>query len=79
MSIIGKTKLAILKELSKEPLHGYILSKRLKITVSSVYAHLDELEKEGLIASSRLERRKIYFLTEKGKDLLKILVEDKPS
>jgi len=79
MSIIGKTKLAILKELSKEPLHGYILSKKLKVTVSSIYAHLDELEKEGFVKSSKSERKKIYFITEKGKNLLTILDKGKSS
>lgn len=40
MLIIGSTKLKILKELSKNPLHGYTLSKKLGITISSIYEHL---------------------------------------
>ncbi len=75
MPIISKIKLKILKELEKEPLHGYALSKKLKVTVSSIYAHLNELETEGFITSSKMERRKVYHLTEKGRALLKLVSE----
>jgi len=70
MSIISKTKLAILQELSKQPLHGYALAKKLNITISSIYAHLSELEEHGFITHTIFERRKIYSLTKKGKILL---------
>jgi len=73
MSIISKTKLAILKELSKQPLHGYALAKKLNITISSIYAHLSELENEGFVKHTTSERRKIYSLTDKGKALLHLL------
>jgi len=73
MSIVGKTKLAILKELSKRPLHGYALSKKLNITISSVYTHLSELEQYGFVTHTISERRKIYSLTKKGKTLLNLL------
>jgi len=33
VSIISKTKLAILQELSKQPLHGYAFAKKLHITI----------------------------------------------
>jgi len=70
MSIVSKTKLAILKELSKQPLHGYALAKKLNITISSIYAHLSELEQYGFVTHTISERRKIYSLTKKGKILL---------
>jgi len=73
MSIISKTKLAILKELSKQPLHGYALAKKLNITISSIYAHLSELESQGFITHIVSNRRKIYSLTDKGKALLQLL------
>jgi len=73
MSIISKTKLAILKELSKQPLHGYALAKKLNITISSIYAHLSELEQCGFVTYTTVERRKIYQLTDKGKTLLKLI------
>ncbi|HID92830.1 MAG TPA: ArsR family transcriptional regulator [bacterium (Candidatus Stahlbacteria)] len=75
MSIVSKTKLKILKVLSKEPLHGYALSKKLGITISSVYAHLSELEVEGFIVHKIEENRKVYKLTEKGKKFLLLLDE----
>jgi DNA-binding PadR family transcriptional regulator len=75
MSVISQIKLRILKELEKEPLHGYALSKKLKVSVSSIYAHLYELEKDGFIASSKSDRRKIYRLTEKGKTLLELIAK----
>jgi DNA-binding PadR family transcriptional regulator len=73
MSIISKTKLSILQELSKEPLHGYALAKKLNITISSIYAHLSELEESGFVSHKFSQRRKIFFITEKGKKLLELL------
>ena len=73
MSIISKPKLTILQELSKQSLHGYALAKKLNITISSVYAHLSELQEYGLVTHTISERRKIYSLTPKGKKLLELL------
>jgi len=73
MTIISSAKMKILKELAKEPLHGYALSKRLGITISSIYEHLSELENEGLVHHKTEGRRKVYRLTEKGKKLVEIL------
>ncbi len=76
MAIISPAKMRILKELAKEPLHGYALSKRLGVTISSIYEHLSELEKEGLVAYRVDGRKKVYNLTEKGQGLLKILDQE---
>ena len=73
MTIVSKIKLKILKELAKNPAHGYALAKKLNITISSIYAHLSELEKAGLIACKISKRRKIYRLTKKGKKLLELV------
>jgi len=73
MAIISPAKMRILKELAKEPLHGYALSKRLGVTISSIYEHLSELEREGLIIFEVEGRRKVYRLTNKGEELLKLL------
>ena len=75
MAIISKTKLAILQELSKQPLHGYTIAKKLNITISSVYAHLSELERHGFVTHTISERRKVYSLTEKGKVLLDLFLD----
>ncbi|AKG91964.1 Transcriptional regulator PadR-like family [Geoglobus ahangari] len=75
MAIISKAKFEILKELSKSPQHGYALAKKLNITISSVYTHLSELEEGGFIEHEVSKRRKIYRLTEKGEQLLKLLIE----
>ena len=77
MAIIGSTKMKILKELEKNPIHGYALSKKLGITISSVYEHLSELEGEGLVKCVIDGRRKVYSLTEKGRKLLEILRQEK--
>jgi len=75
MSIVSKTKLAILKELSKQPLHGYALSKKLNVTISSIYAHLSELEEYGFVTHQTSDRRKLYSLTTRGKKLLQLLTK----
>lgn len=73
MPIVSKTKLTILKELSKQPLHGYALAKKLGVTISSIYTHLTELENDGFISHTTTDRRKVYSLTDKGKELLQLL------
>lgn len=73
MALISKTKLAILKELEKQPLHGYVLAKKLNITISSIYSHLNELKSYNFVESFYVNRKRVYRLTDKGKLLLKLL------
>ncbi len=73
MALISETKLAILKELEKQPLHGYVLAKKLNITISSIYSHLNELESYNFVESFYVNRKRVYRLTDKGKLLLKLL------
>lgn len=73
MGIIGSTKERILKEIGKNPVHGYVLAKKLGISLSSVYDHLRGLREGGLVAVAGRGRQRVYTLTEKGKHLLKAL------
>ena len=67
-----------------EPLHGYGIMQKVdvlsegtvKIGPGTLYGALQALEKEGLIVKvGEEERRKIYELTGKGKEVLKKQVE----
>jgi len=73
MSIVSSTKKKILDEIRSNPTHGYEISKKLGIPISSVYEHLKELREHGLIEYEQSGRRNVYRLTEKGKLLLKAL------
>jgi len=73
MAIISSPKMKILKELEKGNFHGYELSRRLNKPLSSMYEHLGELLQAGLINYKLEGRRKVYYLTEKGKMLLKAI------
>jgi DNA-binding PadR family transcriptional regulator len=46
MSLIGETKVAILRELQDGPSHGYAIAKVVDISHGGVYTHLDELDQE---------------------------------
>jgi DNA-binding PadR family transcriptional regulator len=67
-----------------EPLHGYGVMQRVevmsegavKIGPGTLYGALQALEKEGLIGKAgEEERRKMYVLTGKGRDVLKKQVD----
>ncbi|HEC86458.1 MAG TPA: ArsR family transcriptional regulator [Euryarchaeota archaeon] len=73
MSIVSSAKLKILKGLDNHPMHGYEISKKLNMPISSVYEHLKELREGGLISYEESDRKKVYHLTEKGKMLLEAL------
>jgi len=81
----GYLKLATLFALTREPLHGYQLMKRIgemtlgviTPTAGGIYPALRELEEEGLIQGKWRpeERKKVYAITEKGREVFKIAVE----
>lgn len=73
MGIVGQRKRRILKEIKRNPSHGYAISRKLKIPISSIYEHLKDLREHGLIESKKEKRRKVYRLTKKGEMLLKAL------
>lgn len=83
-------KALILYYLSLKPTHGYEIQKFIqlnhmdswtKIQSGSIYYALGKLEKEGLIKLQREEAigtkvRKIYEMTQKGKEELKVCVKE---
>jgi len=78
----GETKLRILRALSKNEQYGYTIWKilgetyNMKISIPSVYQHLFELERSGLVQRTRSQRvlgkpeRHYYSITAKGKSIL---------
>ena len=81
----GYLKLVTLFALTREPLHGYQLMKRINEmslgaiapTAGGTYPALKELEERGLIRGKwrSEERKKVYEITEKGKEVFKVAVE----
>lgn len=75
----GELKYFILKSLASEPLHGYLLMKRIeensmgmwKPTAGSLYPALTSLKEDGFIEIKETEEigrnRKIYRITKAGK------------
>ncbi len=80
---LGGTKMNILKILQNRELYGYGIWKELltyhskKVTVPTVYQHLQEMEMRGLLKRTRREEsvgrpdRWYYILTERGREALK--------
>ena len=66
----------ILAELQDKPLSGYdiigLVHKRFNVLVSSgtVYSLLYSLERKGLVAADLDSRKRVYTLTDKGKQTL---------
>jgi len=81
----GYLKLLTLFTLTKEPLHGYQIIKRIKEytlgviapTAGALYPTLKELEGKGLVRGEWKpeERKKIYYITEEGKEAFKEAAE----
>src|SRR2546426_6550538 len=74
----GEVRLAILSLLSEGPKHGYQLIKEMaersgglyRASAGTVYPTLQQLEDEGLIESERQNGKKVYRLTEAGRQEL---------
>jgi DNA-binding PadR family transcriptional regulator len=74
----GEVRLAILSLLSEGPKHGYQLMKELeersgglyRASAGSVYPTLQQLEDEGLILAEQRDGKRIYSLTDAGRDEL---------
>ncbi len=73
MAIIGATKAKILHELSGQKMHGYLLAKQAGVPVTGIYQHLRQLRDEGLVDFELAGRRKMYFLTRRGRNLLEVI------
>ena len=80
----GEVRMALLSLIDDEPAHGYELMKRLeersggmyKASAGTVYPVLQQLEDEGLIEVQEENGKKVYHVTEAGKEELKLSEED---
>ena len=76
----GEVRLALLSLLDDGPAHGYELMKRLeersggmyKASAGTVYPVLQQLEDEGLVRAQEEDGKKVYHLTDAGRDELKL-------
>ena len=76
----GEVRLALLSLLEDGPAHGYELMKRLEersggmyqASAGTVYPVLQQLEDEGLVRSHEQDGKKVYELTDAGRDELKL-------
>lgn len=68
----------LLSLLNKEPSHAYLLRKKIKEEFDflpgnvTAYIVLYKLEKRGFVEGKRKENKKIYSITSKGRELLKL-------
>jgi DNA-binding PadR family transcriptional regulator len=74
----GEVRLALLSLLGDGPAHGYELMKRLeersggmyRASAGTVYPVLQQLEDEGLVRALEEEGKRVYHLTDGGKEEL---------
>jgi len=77
----GFLKMIVLKIISERPIHGYdiigeIESKTMGRWVpspGSIYPALEFLESRGYIMMEEIDRKKVYTITEDGKEALKYI------
>jgi DNA-binding PadR family transcriptional regulator len=71
----GAVRPALLRVLADQPMHGYQIMQvlgertggRWRPSAGSIYPTLQQLEDEGLIASTELDGRRVYDLTDAGR------------
>ena len=76
----GEVRLALLSLLGDGPAHGYELMKRLEersggtyqASAGTIYPVLQQLEDEGLIRAQDDDGKKVYHLTDAGRDELRL-------
>lgn len=77
MSLIGETKMEILRRLGDAPSYGYKLHKEIGVSTPTIYRHLEDLEEAGMVESVPVEddnRDKTeYHVTDDGRQLLELL------
>jgi len=74
----GEVRLALLSLLEDDPAHGYELMKRLeersggmyRASAGTVYPVLQQLEDEGLVKIVAEDDKKVYHLTDEGREEL---------
>jgi DNA-binding PadR family transcriptional regulator len=80
----GSLRLYLLKLLDEEPRHGYEIIRLLQDRFLGVYApspgtiypRLARLEEEGLVTHDEIEGRKVYRITERGREELHARTDD---
>jgi DNA-binding PadR family transcriptional regulator len=84
MEIKGHLKIIVLKLLEKQNLTGYGIINEIntktgfwKPSPGSIYPLMNELHKKGLVGIKKEKNQKIYSVTEKGRIVLKKLVNEK--
>ena len=83
----GDVKFLLLELLAEQPGHGYDLIKRMesrfggfrRLSPGSVYPTLQLLEEGGYVASETLESKRVYTITDEGKQLMAERTEREPS
>lgn len=82
LELKGFLSFLILHELSQKSLCGYDLAKSIGkrkgvvLTPGTIYPALKTLKKHKLVRFRRTGRKKRYFLTDSGKDELRLLYKD---
>lgn len=74
----GEVRIAILSLLSEKPRHGYDLMKELetrsggsyRVSAGTMYPALQQMEDEGLIVSETKDGKRVYQLTDAGRQEL---------
>lgn len=74
----GEVRIAILSLLAEKPRHGYELMKEMearsggsyRVSAGTMYPALQQLEDEGMIVSETKDGKRVYQLTELGKQEL---------
>ncbi len=75
----GFLKLIVLKIISERPIHGYDIIAEIESKTrghwvpspGSIYPALEFLESKGYIAMEEVDRKKVYTITEEGREALK--------
>lgn len=74
----GFLKIILLKTIHEKPTHGYEIIQSIKEkscgrwmpSPGSVYPALEYLESKGYVVSEEAERKKVYSITPKGREVL---------
>lgn len=82
----GEVRVAILALLAEEPMHGYQVIQELdersggmwRPSPGSVYPTLQMLEDEGLITAAEVEGKRVYSLTDAGRETVAQRTEGPP-
>ena len=75
----GMLRYMMLQSLMEKPMHGYEIIKNFsdefggvyRPSAGAIYPTLQALEEEGYISSEEKEEKKIYSITQKGRELAK--------